>query len=69
MAIPKKWSQLDGQLNDTLSLKQFSANFDIYYHMVNHMVIHRRITFIKKCEKWVKFSTLIRLISRLLLDI
>ena len=38
MAIPKKWSQLDGQLNDTLSLKQFSTNFDIYYHMVNQLL-------------------------------
>ena len=38
MAIPKKWSQLDGQLNDTVSLKQFSANFDIYYHMVNQLL-------------------------------
>ena len=31
--------------------------------MVNQIIGCRRVTFIKKCEKWVKFSTLIRLIS------
>ena len=38
MAIPKKWKQLDGQLSETLSVKQFSTNFDIYYNMVSQII-------------------------------
>ena len=33
------------------------------------MLDQERVTFRKKCEKWVKFSTLIRLISTLPLHI
>ena len=49
MTIPKKWYELDGQLSDTLSVKQFSTNFDIYYDMVNQ-IIGSGGNFIKKCK-------------------
>ena len=38
MAILKKWQYLDGQLSETLFVKQFSTNCDIYYNMVNQII-------------------------------
>ena len=35
--IPKK-VVLDGLLSETLSVKQFSPSFDIYYNMVNQII-------------------------------
>ena len=29
---------IDGQLSETLSVKQFSTSFDIYYNMVNQII-------------------------------
>ena len=37
MTIPKK-VVIDGQLSKTLSVKEFSTNFDIYYNMVNQVI-------------------------------
>ena len=33
MAIPKMWSQIDGEICETLSVEQFTTDFDICYNI------------------------------------
>ena len=48
MAIPKKWSYIDGQLYETLSVEQFPIAFDIMLRDFEPSYGIKRLTFIKK---------------------
>ena len=38
MAIPKKGSEIDGQLCETLSVEEFSIDFDICYNILSPII-------------------------------
>ena len=38
MAIPKMWSYIEGQLCETLSVEQFSTDFDICYDILSTII-------------------------------
>ena len=66
-------SRANNDNTNKVGIARWSTNWHFIiktiFYKFDYITIYYRITFIKKCEKWVKFSTLNLLFSTLSLDI
>ena len=62
MAIPKKWSYIEGELCETLPVEQFSTDFDICYDVLSPIIgFGSKLCFKKNIENRSNLALMSRL--------